>query len=114
MTKTDEAMALVDQGMPAYAAAKEKEISPNTLYVALARRRKKQAGLCPSCGRPMKVEPTIDAYPTNHPATRLESSEPSFRDKAITWLDAQAESQPDPVGKKWIAAIAKGMRTLGG
>lgn len=51
MSKTQDAMALVDQGMAPYAAARQVEMSPNTLYVALKRRREKETQeACPCCG----------------------------------------------------------------
>ena len=39
MSKTKEAMALVDTGMAPYAAARQVGVASNTLYVALKRRR---------------------------------------------------------------------------
>lgn len=36
----------------------------------------------------------------------------SVFDLALGNFDAQAEQQTDPIGKKWILAIAKGMRSL--
>ena len=52
MSKTQEAMAMVDEGVPPYRAAREKGISPNTLYVALKRRREAAVpkDVCPCCG----------------------------------------------------------------
>ena len=52
MSKTKEAMALVDQGMAPYRAAKEVKMSPSTLYVALKKRREDamQRLECPCCG----------------------------------------------------------------
>lgn len=51
MSKTQEAMALVDQGMTPYAAAKQVGLSANALYVALKKRREKQGvEPCPCCG----------------------------------------------------------------
>jgi hypothetical protein len=53
MSKTKEAMALVDTGMAPYAAARQVGVASNTLYVALKRRR--EAVLpkvkCPCCGK---------------------------------------------------------------
>lgn len=55
MSKTQEAIALVHQGMSPFAAAKQVGLSANTLYVALKRLREKEAqqkGIvpCPCCG----------------------------------------------------------------
>ncbi len=55
MSKTQEAIALVDSGVSPFAAAKQVGIQPNTLYVALKRKREKEekaAGKvhCPTCG----------------------------------------------------------------
>jgi hypothetical protein len=51
MSKTQEAIELVNQGMAPFAAAKQVGLSANTLYVALKRRRAKQGvEACPCCG----------------------------------------------------------------
>jgi transposase-like protein len=51
MSKTQEAIALVNQGMTPFAAAKQVGLSPNTLYVALRKlREKKGVEPCPCCG----------------------------------------------------------------
>lgn len=57
MSKTQEAIALVDQGMAPFAAAKQVGLSANTLYVALKKRRARQ-GMepCPCCGTIVPVE----------------------------------------------------------
>lgn len=52
MSKTKDAIALVEQGMAPYAAAKQVGLTPNSLYVALKKRREQHAaGLvhCPCC-----------------------------------------------------------------
>ena len=51
-SKTHQAMKMVDQGMAPYRAAREVGISPNTLYVALKRRRESLVPKveCPCCG----------------------------------------------------------------
>lgn len=55
MSKTQEAIALVESGVSPFAAAKQIGIQANTLYVALKRKREKEekaAGRvhCPCCG----------------------------------------------------------------
>lgn len=51
MSKTQEALALVNQGMTPFAAAKQVGLSANTLYVALKKERAKQGvEACPCCG----------------------------------------------------------------
>lgn len=51
MSKTQEALALVSQGMTPFAAAKQVGLSANTLYVALKKQREKQGvEACPCCG----------------------------------------------------------------
>lgn len=51
MSKTQEAIALVNQGMTPFAAAKQVGLSANTLYVALKRLKEKQGNEpCPCCG----------------------------------------------------------------
>lgn len=50
MSKTKDAMALVDQGMAPYAAARQVGMTANTLYVALKRRRDRASLThCPCC-----------------------------------------------------------------
>lgn len=57
MSKTQEAIALVNQGMPPFAAAKQVGLSPNTLYVALKKQREKQGvESCPCCGSQVPAE----------------------------------------------------------
>ena len=61
MSKTAMAIALVDEGMTPFTAAKQVGLTPNTLYVALKLRRERESkaqGLvnCPCCGS--KVNPT--------------------------------------------------------
>lgn len=61
MSKTQEAIALVKQGMAPFAAAKHVGLSANTLYVALKREREKEARAagkesCPCCGSVVPVE----------------------------------------------------------
>lgn len=57
MSKTQEALALVNQGMTAFAAAKQVGLSANTLYVALKRQREKQGiEACPCCGTLVPAE----------------------------------------------------------
>lgn len=53
MSKTKDALLLVDRGMRALEAARQVGLTPNALYVAIKRRRDQQAvGLerCPCCG----------------------------------------------------------------
>lgn len=55
MSKTQEAIALVESGVTPFAAAKQVGIQPNTIYVALKRKREKEAKAagrvsCPTCG----------------------------------------------------------------
>lgn len=51
MSKTQEALALVNQGMTPFAAAKQVGLSANTLYVALKKQRERQGvEACPCCG----------------------------------------------------------------
>lgn len=57
MSKTQEALALVNQGMAPFAAAKQIGLSANTLYVALKRQREKQGvEACPCCGSLVAAE----------------------------------------------------------
>lgn len=56
MSKTQEAIALVNQGMTPFAAAKQVGLSANTLYVALKKQRGKQnAETCPCCGQVVRA-----------------------------------------------------------
>ena len=48
MSKTDQALKLVDEGLTPYAAAKQVGITPTTVYVAMQRRKGKEK--CPCCG----------------------------------------------------------------
>lgn len=53
MTKTEQALKYVDEGMKPFAAAKLAQVSPNAVYLALKKRREQlAAGLetCPCCG----------------------------------------------------------------
>jgi len=51
MSKTQDAIRLVDEGVPPFQAAKQMELAPNALYVALKKRREKQPlEPCPCCG----------------------------------------------------------------
>jgi predicted DNA-binding protein (UPF0251 family) len=51
MSKTQEAIALVNQGVTPFAAARQVGLSTNTLYVALKKARaKKGVEVCPCCG----------------------------------------------------------------
>jgi hypothetical protein len=43
MSKTQDAIALVNQGVTPFAAAKQVGLSPNALYLALKKLREKQA-----------------------------------------------------------------------
>ncbi len=52
-SKTQRALALVAQGMPALEAARKIGIQPNGLYVAIKRERERAAGVCPTCGQPL-------------------------------------------------------------
>jgi predicted DNA-binding protein (UPF0251 family) len=57
MSKTQEALGLVNQGMTPFAAAKKVGLSANTLYVALKKQREKQGiATCPCCGMLVPVE----------------------------------------------------------
>ncbi len=57
MSKTQEAIALVNQGMTPFAAAKQVGLSANTLYVALKRQRERQSvEACPCCGSLVPAE----------------------------------------------------------
>lgn len=52
-TKTQRALALVDQGMKAFAAAREVGVAPNAVYLAIKKRRDATAAGfvdCPCCG----------------------------------------------------------------
>lgn len=57
-SKTMQAVALVEQGMTAYAAAKQLDISPSAVTRALQRREGKQ--LCPCCGQIVREGFKID------------------------------------------------------
>lgn len=59
LTKTQRALALVDQGMKAYAAAREVGVAPNAVYLALKKRREAAAAGfvdCPCCGSMVPAE----------------------------------------------------------
>ncbi len=61
MSKTQEAIALVNQGMTPFAAAKQVGLSANTLYVALKRQREKQGiEACPCCGQVVREGFEVD------------------------------------------------------
>ncbi|MEY4591768.1 MAG: hypothetical protein RIR18_663 [Pseudomonadota bacterium] len=50
-SKTQQAIELVDAGIKPFAAAKQVELSPNALYLALKKRREQQQmAKCPCCG----------------------------------------------------------------
>lgn len=54
MSKTEQALQFVDEGMTPYAAAKKAGITPTTVYVALKKREaEKAAGVerCKCCGQ---------------------------------------------------------------
>lgn len=56
-SKTSRALARVDAGEAPYPAAVAEKLSPNTLYVAIKRRREKMSMTpCPCCGA--MVEPS--------------------------------------------------------
>lgn len=58
-TKTQRALALVDQGMTPFAAAKQIGMAPNGVYLAVKKRREAAAaGLadCPCCGTQVPAE----------------------------------------------------------
>lgn len=48
INKTDMAIALVDQGMTRYAAAKKVNLTASVLYIAL--KKLKPTVICPCCG----------------------------------------------------------------
>ena len=53
MSKTDEALKLVEEGLTPYAAAKQVGITPTTVYVAMRRIEAARAAgkvPCPCCG----------------------------------------------------------------
>ena len=52
-TKTQQALALVDQGVAPYAAAKQVGVASSAVYVALAQRKALQRGRCRCCGGPV-------------------------------------------------------------
>jgi len=57
MSKTQDAIALVNQGLTPFAAAKQVGLSANTLYVALKKQREKQGvEACPCCGSLVPAE----------------------------------------------------------
>ena len=54
MSKTQDAVELVLSGqMNPHAAAEFVGIKPNSVYVALRRKRVRESGACPECGRPL-------------------------------------------------------------
>lgn len=56
-SKTTRAIRRVDNGEKPYAAAKAEGLSPNTLYVALKRRRDRDTQtICPCCGQPIRKQ----------------------------------------------------------
>lgn len=57
-SKTQKALALVDAGLSAYAAAKQVGLSNPVVYKAIAARKNKLARpVCPTCHRPLKSKP---------------------------------------------------------
>ena len=63
MSKTQDAIALVKQGMAPFAAAKQVGLSANTLYVAI-KRQKEKLGIekCPCCGQVVRAGFEIDHF----------------------------------------------------
>jgi hypothetical protein len=61
MSKTQDAIALVNQGVAPFAAAKQVGLSANTLYVAL-KKEKEKAGIeqCPCCNQVVRAGFEID------------------------------------------------------
>ena len=57
MTKTEQALVRIKAGEKPYAVAKEMGLSPNTLYVARARQKKRDAGFCECCGQKLPEQP---------------------------------------------------------
>ena len=60
-TKTQRALALVDQGMKAFAAAREVGVAPNAVYLAIKKRRDATAAGfvdCPCCASLVPGEKT--------------------------------------------------------
>lgn len=54
-SKTQRAMRLVDGGMTPFAAARQVQLAPNVLYLAIAKRRKDpEPEVCPECGQKRK------------------------------------------------------------
>lgn len=61
ISKTQQAIALVDQGVKPFAAAREVGLSPNALYLALKKRREKMnLETCPCCGQVVREGFTVD------------------------------------------------------
>ena len=59
MSKTEEALMYIDEGMTPYAAAKKAGITSTTVYVALKRREANKAAgkvTCPCCGSVVDAE----------------------------------------------------------
>ena len=56
MTKTDQGLALVAQGLSVRQAARKVDMSESALHTAVKRRRddeSRAAGICPCCNRPL-------------------------------------------------------------
>jgi predicted transcriptional regulator len=55
LSKTQQAVALVDGGMSAYAAAQKLEISASAISRALARREAAKGRICPCCSQVVRA-----------------------------------------------------------
>lgn len=52
-SKTEAALALIEQGRSVRAAAREVDVSEAAVHAALKKQRAKEQGVCPCCGQPL-------------------------------------------------------------
>ena len=57
MTKIEQALEYIKQGMSKHAAAKKAELAPAHVYMHFKKERDKAHGICPCCGRPLGDRP---------------------------------------------------------
>jgi transposase-like protein len=91
MSKTEQALALVAAGThTVHGAAVHVGMKPNTLYVAIKRRRDRGQGICPACGQDLKLAWRVG--------------------QVLTALDRTAEQSQSQEKRAICADIAKALR----
>ncbi len=56
MTKIEQALEYIKQGMSKHAAAKKAELAPAHVYMHFKKERDKAHGICPTCGQKLPVD----------------------------------------------------------